>query len=326
MATEPSPAGSGHFQAEFHRRWHDLKNPHVRALAWLLDAPDLLDRDAARWGGKIATLGSGAAEGCRDWLAALDADPQALSDDLGVHRFTRLGRYAENLLAWYFRHRQMLFAHGLQVRAGKDATVGEFDFLLQQQDGTLLHWEFATKFYLLNSDDPKLAEVQQADYFVGPNLSDTLGRKIRKILERQLLLGSHPAAQSLLPQPLAGAQALMKGWLFYRRGELPPLAAVGISPRHCRGWWCTLQELPAHVPGPGAVLPRIAWLAPARLPLSEAISADALRSVLQTMFARDPMPVMVVSLQRQGDAWLECDRGFVVPDQWPAAAAARQEQ
>jgi hypothetical protein len=31
------------FQQQFHARWHCLRDPHVRALAWLLDAPDLLD-------------------------------------------------------------------------------------------------------------------------------------------------------------------------------------------------------------------------------------------------------------------------------------------
>ena len=27
----------------FHRKWGHLARPHVRALAWLLDSPDLLD-------------------------------------------------------------------------------------------------------------------------------------------------------------------------------------------------------------------------------------------------------------------------------------------
>lgn len=322
MPAEPAPAGSGRCQQAFHQRWSCLRDPHVRALAWLLDAPDLLEPAAPRWQGKIASFGPGAAEDCRDWLQAQDADPQPLHDYLRVHRFTRLGRYAENLLAWYFRHQQRLHAHGLQVRAGKEETIGEFDFLLREGD-TLLHWELATKFYLLGSDDPALAGVQQADYFVGPNLSDTLGRKIRKILDRQLLLGSHPAAQALLPMPLAGAQALMKGWLFYRRGELPPLDALGISAQHCRGWWCTLGELASHLQGPGAVLPRIAWLAPARLPLAEAMTPEAVQASLQQTFAQDPMPLMVASLRREGDAWLETERGFVVPEQWPVEAAAR---
>lgn len=320
MNVDGAPAAGSSYQATYHRRWGGLSDPHVRALAWLLDAPDLLDVSAPRWHGKIATLGSDAANACQDWLFAQDADPQPLQDFLGVHRFTRLGRYAESLLAWYFRHRHTLVAHGLQVRAGKDATIGEFDFLLRQGDA-LVHWEFATKFYLLNSDDPALAGLQQADYFVGPNLSDTLGRKTRKILDRQLLLGSHPAAQQVLPAPLAGAQALMKGWLFYRRGEVPPLESVGVSAAHCRGWWCTVGELGTHLGAHGAVLPRLGWLAPARL--SESLATGALQSTLAQRFEHDATPVMVVSLERLGEVWLETDRGFVVPEQWPQQAAAK---
>lgn len=319
MATESAPPLVGAYQTSFHARWPSLRDAHVRALAWLLDAPNLLDPQAPRWEGKIASLPAGAADDCHDWLLGLDAAPAALHDYLGVHRFTRLGRYAENLLAWYFRHQDILVAHGLQVRAGREDTVGEFDFLLRQGEA-LIHWEFATKFYLLHSEDPALAGVQQADYFVGPNLADTLGRKIRKILERQLKLGEHPAAQSLLPQPLAGAQALLKGWLFYRRGELPPLEATGVLATHCRGWWCTLAELESHVPGPAAILPRIAWLAPARLAEPEVLSAQALRATLAGMFGSDRMPVMVASLAPQEGAWVETDRGFVVPDEWPARA------
>ncbi len=316
------PTASSHFQADFHQRWSMLRNPHTRALAWLLDAPDLLDASAPRWQGKIASLPPHAADDARDWLYQLDAAPQALDDDLGVHPLTRLGRYAENLLAWYFRHRGILVAHGLQVRAGKGETIGEFDFLLRQRDA-LVHWEFATKFYLMSSEDPALAGVQRADYFVGPNLADTLGKKIRKILDRQLMLGHHPAAQALLPQPLADAQALMKGWLFYRRGEVPALLDAGVSPHHCRGWWCTPDELDSHVGSAAAIIPRIAWMAPARLPLTEDRSVSTLRQQVIARFEHDPMPLMVAALRQDGDAWLETERGFVVPDQWPQQAGRR---
>lgn len=322
MAADARPSDAGSFQQGFHRRWPTLKHPHVRALAWLLDAPDLLDAGAERWQGKTATLPAQAADDSRTWLLQLDDDPTGLGAFLGVHRFTRLGRYAENLLAWYFEHRQVLVAHGLQVRAGKEDTVGEFDFLLRQGDA-LVHWEFATKFYLLYSENPSLASVQQADYFIGPNLADTLGRKIRKILDRQLLLGSHPAAQALLPQPVSDAQALVKGWLFYRRGEVPDLQKVGVSPRHCHGWWCTLQELGEHVIDAGAMMPRIAWMVPARLPLEQGLALSELQAALVRQFEHDRMPVMVAVLSREGNEWIEVDRGFVVPDQWEQAAQER---
>ncbi|MFM7485000.1 MAG: DUF1853 family protein, partial [Burkholderiaceae bacterium] len=186
------------------------------------------------------------------------------------------------------------------------------------------HWELATKFYLLAVDDPALQAVQQADYFVGPNLADTLGRKMRKILDRQLALGEHPAAQALLPQPLTAAQALVKGWLFHRRGSQIDLAHLGISEHHCQGWWCTLNELEAHLGSVGVVLPRISWLAPARLRLDLGVEVSDLKKQLHQHFEQDNMPLMVASLRREGDEWFETERGFVVPDAWPQQAVKNQ--
>ncbi len=344
-------------QRDFHARWPTLRNTHVRALAWLLTAPDLLDAQAPRWDGRIAQLPAdtrqaglqaGSQTGLhaglhavlqagstqasqqrdRDWLLQLDQQPQALEAFLNVHRFTRLGRYAENLLEWYFRYRGVLHAHGLQVRTpraeGGEDTVGEFDFLLNLDAG-LTHWELATKFYLLCSDDPAVQDVQQADYFVGPNLADTLGRKMRKILDRQLALGHHPAAASLLPQALATAQALVKGWLFYRRSDAAPGSDTGISAAHCRGWWCVLSELASHTGPQVALLSRLEWMAPARLPAERVLSPQQAAEQLAQGFARDGMPVMAVSLLQDGDAWVEADRGFVVPDQWQLEALRRMK-
>ncbi|MEN3294242.1 MAG: uncharacterized protein V7642_3495, partial [Burkholderiales bacterium] len=119
----PAAADPQNFQAQFHRRWIDLNDPHVRALAWLLDAPDLLDPDAPQWRGRIASLGP-VDRDTEDWLVSLDRAPETLHAYLGVQPFTRLGRYAEKLMAFYFEHQGTLAAHGLQVRAGKNETIG----------------------------------------------------------------------------------------------------------------------------------------------------------------------------------------------------------
>lgn len=310
------------FQARFHLRWHALQDPHVRALAWLLDASDLLDPASPKWRGKIASLPIDAASTAADWLLQLNQSPEALHRYLDVQRFTRLGRYAEKLLAWYFEHQQILVAHGVQVQAGKDETIGEFDFLLRQDDA-LVHWEFATKFYLLHTGQSGLSADQSADYFVGPNLADTLGAKMRKILERQLSLGLHPAAQRYLPQALSAAQALIRGWLFYRKHESLPAAQLGISPAHCRGWWCSLQELDTHAGDMNVILPRLSWLAPARMLLDQGIAKADLQTFLARQFTTDSMPVMIaVMVEKDGWLW-ETERGFVVPDDWQQKAELR---
>lgn len=316
------------FQAGFHRRWHHLRDAHVRALAWLLDASDLLDPTAAQWEGKIAILDIDPSALAR-WLADLDAAPEALHAYLNMASISRLGRYAEKLMAFYFTAQGTLVAHGLQVRAARNDTVGEFDFLLRDGDD-LVHWELATKFYLFEAS----GKTEQGDYFVGPNLADTLGAKMEKILQRQLALSSHPAAQAYLPQPVRHARALIKGWLFYHRNESVVLAPSGVAAAHCRGFWCTVDEFDRLEGSCFAVLPRLSWLAPARLPIAAGLNRDAMAAWLTAHFTDNAMPVMVALLQPDvgGQACdalsmgLEVSRGFIVPSDWRVRAGERMQR
>jgi len=310
------------FQAQFHRRWGHLRRAPVRALAWLLDAPDLLDVDAPEWAGRVATLGA-VTPRVADWLARLDADPTELDAALGARVHTRLGLYAEKLMAFYFAQQGTLVAHGLQIRAARNDTVGEFDFLLDAGSDAagpdaLDHIEFATKFYLLDGE-----AGQQFDALVGPNLADSLGVKMRKVFERQLALGQHPAAQPLLPRPVTRAQALVKGWLFYPSGSWP--AMQGIAAGHCRGFWCALDEFDAQAGDAFLVLPKLEWLAPFR---GDAVESGAslrdraqLLQELAEQFATSGTPVLVAIVRRQGAAIEEVERGFIVPNDWRERAA-----
>ncbi|MDB5764360.1 MAG: hypothetical protein JWQ21_3355 [Herminiimonas sp.] len=310
----------GSFQAQFHRRWNHLNDPHVRALAWLLDAPDLLNPFAPQWRGRIASLAADAGAAAEDWLETLDRAPAALHAFLDVQPFARLGRYAEKLMAFYFEHQGVLFAHGVQVRAGKNATIGEFDFLLRH-GASLVHWEFATKFYLLQSGDA--LSGPQMDHFVGPNLADTLGAKMHKILNRQLSLAQHPAAQIHLPQPVASAQALVKGWLFYHNDDVTQVQSLGVSDGHCRGFWCTRAELNEFDAEHTIVLPRLSWLAPAKVPSMQLLERQTLQNMLDAYFEHDTMPLLVALMERQGEHAVERDRGFIVPDDWRSRAGER---
>jgi hypothetical protein len=312
-----SRAQSESYQEHFHQRWNFLNDPHVRTLAWLLDAPDLLDAGAPDWHGKIASIAQ-VNEPVLEWLRELDQAPQALHASLGLQPFTRLGRYSERLMAFYLEHSGELYAHGVQVRSAKNETIGEFDFLLKRGD-TLVHWEFATKLYLLESS----GHGRHADYFVGPNLADTLGAKVRKIMDQQLSLSKHPAAREQLPLPVTAAQALVKGWLFYH-GETPVTERPpGISYGHCRGFWCTLEESAGLDAERYALLPRLSWLAPAKLRQGEGICRDSLGQELERHFAGSTAPALVAMLRPDGDALLEADRGFIVPDDWRSRAESR---
>jgi hypothetical protein len=306
------------YQARFHQRWKHLNDPDVRALAWLLDSPGLLDPNARDWQGKIAVLEGGAADRADAWLADLDRDPARLRDYLDVQPFTRLGRHAEKLLTFYFEHEGVLEAGGVQVRAGRGETVGEFDYLLNTPRG-LVHWEFATKLYLLESS----GAGREADYFVGPNLADTLGLKMRKIFQRQLSLAGHPAAAAVLPGPVVAAQAFVKGWLFYHDSEIAAGIPSGVAADHCRGFWCARSEMEALQAEHYVILPRLRWLPPVRTSVDQSLSKPALRETLDAHFTRDSMPVLVALVTSDGDAVVEADRGFIVPDDWHSRAGLR---
>ena len=310
-----APAES--YQEGFHRRWGHLRRARVRALAWLLDAPDLLDADDPLWAGRIATLGQVTPE-MAQWLNRLDHDPTLLDEALGGKIYTRLGLYAEKLMAFYFAQHGRLVAHGLQVRASPNDTVGEFDFLLEDGPDAVEHIEFATKFYLLDGE-----AGQAFDALVGPNLADSLGIKMRKVFERQLSLGGHPAAQALLPRPVSKARALVKGWLFYPSGSWPEMR--GIAAGHCRGFWCSLDEVDQLAGEEFLILPRLQWLAPFKAQSATwMMSRGQLHAELSALFETSSTPVLVSSVRYQPGRIEEIERGFIVPNDWRERAAARR--
>ena len=305
------------YQAQFARRWGHLNRPHVRALAWLLDAPGLLDPDHPGWAGKVAAP-EGVTAAITDWLARLDLDPAPLDAALGGRAWTRLGLYAEKLMAFYYQQHGRLVAHGLQVRASRNDTVGEFDFLLDAGPGGVEHIEFATKFYLLEA-----AAGADLDSLIGPSLVDSLGAKMRKIVDKQLVLASHPAAQALLPRPVLRARAHVAGWLFHPAGSAA--AIDGIAPLHCRGFWCALAEVGALEADAWVVLPRLQWLAPFQQDAGAAtapgvLTRDGLRAALGQQFERAGAPVLVAAVRRRDAMLVETARGFIVPDDWRARA------
>jgi hypothetical protein len=312
----PVRAAADNYQSHFARRWGHLRRARVRALAWLLDAPGLLDIDDPHWKGRIATLGPMTPETAR-WLAELDQDPSALDAALGDKIHTRLGLYAEKLMAFYFAWQGRLVAHGVQVRDGPTATIGEFDFLLDAGPDGVEHIEFATKFYLLRGEDAAAG----FDSFVGPNLADSLGRKMRKVFDRQLQLGAHPAARDMLPRPVTSAKALVKGWLFYPAGTY--FAMAGITAGHCRGFWCTLSELEKMDADRFLILPRLQWLAPFRASSATwMLDRAQLAAEISDHFAAAGTPVLVALVREQPGSIVETERGFIVPDDWHERAGA----
>ncbi|MFC0403271.1 DUF1853 family protein [Paraburkholderia rhizosphaerae] len=299
-----------------------LTDPAVRDLAWLLFSPDLLRAQPPA--GALAQPFESVAEASAmvDWLIAQNAHPDALHQHIAVAHLTRLGRYAECLLAWCLRYGPgaRLVAANVALRRG-GLTLGECDFLVQTQSRRRLHWELAVKCYLHAGDD----RAQLADY-VGPNLQDRFDVKLRRLLDHQLPLSARAEFAALGHPGPWDAQMFVKGWLFYRDGGRPPEPSV-IDPAHARGWWTTRADWPAFAAAQGdawAVLPRLQWLS-RRHRSGDRLAAGMFDiAALGTQLAQHSGPTMVAAFaaEPEGNGWRETSRGFVVPDDWPAQALA----
>jgi hypothetical protein len=302
-----------------------LREPAVRDLAWLLFSASLLRAQPPR--AALATPFDTPAElqATLDWLHALDAAPEPLLNDLATTRITRVGRYAERLLGWFLQHgpAARLVAAGVPLRhAG--ITLGECDFLVQSRDGARLHWELAVKCYLHAGED----RARLADY-VGPNLKDRFDLKLAHLLNHQLPLSAREEFASLGYAGPWTPQMFIKGWLFYRHGQMPTEPAE-LDPAHGRGWWVTRADWPAFAQArtdarKWRLLPRLEWLAPRRAQFevnaTETTYVDAATLAAQISHQQLHGPTMVAAFAEDGAGYLiECSRGFIVPDEWPEEA------
>jgi hypothetical protein len=306
------------FHQIFHEQCGHLHDPHVRALAWLLVSPNLLDKSVQELSGRVAHLSEIQPYRPSEvvhWLNELDQNPTRLHEFIALHKTNRLGMYAEKLLGFYFKHLGILFSNNLQVHGNLNETLGEFDFLLNQPNG-LLHLELATKFYLFEEYFESGEPANLFDYF-GPNLNDTLGAKLSKIFNQQLSLSQQQASVKLLPMPIVNAQALVKGWLFYHSASHDQHLALGVSASHCRGFWWTQNEFEQLNYSNGLILQRLSWLAPAQTNVDAALSKALLNDAIARGFQVSETPVLVAIMKRSGNCMQEFCRGMVVPNRWP---------
>ncbi|MDE2430263.1 MAG: DUF1853 family protein, partial [Burkholderiales bacterium] len=184
-------------------------------------------------------------------------------------------------------------------------------------------WELATKFYLFCPADAMLANRQQTvapdlyDY-LGPNLADSLGAKMRKILQQQMQLSRHPLAVTTLPLPVNTVQALIKGWLFYRDAEFIESggAVDGVAADHCRGHIWTQADLRKLSFDGALLLDRLEWLAPAQVNAEAMWDTETLMQNVVRSFEVSKAPLMLVLFSKCEGLAREASRGMVVPDAW----------
>lgn len=299
-----------------------LQDPAVRDLAWVIGSPGLLAAEYPAYQNQVvsdawcnAQLQAGAA-----WLAELDLAPQPLHDFIAARPTRRLGHYFESLVQfWLLQMPDIhIIATNLQVKDNKQRTLGEYDFLFRDASAALCHWETAVKFYLQREPLP------EPHAFIGPGTRDRLDLKLERVFQHQLLLGHTPAGQQALPSgmQLDTTRAFIKGYLFYHLSSARHLPVVGVSIAHLSGWWIhhSLEQVPqASAASRWIMLPRLRWLAPARVAAETAVMTLAQLNVMlhgHFSLSKDALLVFEVKRTATGE-WQEISRGFVVCESWP---------
>ncbi|MBH5329892.1 DUF1853 family protein [Eikenella sp. S3360] len=279
--------------------WWRLRHPAARDLAAILTAPPLWHSGCELPVSQL--LGE---HGFR-FLLALDSAPTPLQHWLEQEApfGHRLGHYAESLLAFWLTHAPhcRLIARNHPIRDENGRTLGAADFLclIGQQPH---HLELTCKYYGGRSPSD----------LRGLNPTDTLPRKAAKLEQQSRLLLS-PAAQAQLPDSFQGylksPHALLHTATLVRGIGFTPSGTLNDAPLNPLGWsgllladWADYLAQPQQRFHP---LPRLAYLAPARIPIEHTLSA--------TELAHQPPGLAAVVEPRPDGLWHETQRLMRLP-------------
>ena len=244
-----------------------------------------------------------------------DQTPENLNELIDTQRRYKLGLYAEDLFLYYLEHFSPyeILAHDMQVFIEK-RSIGAFDFIVRAEDGIIEHWEMAIKYFV--------QYLPSADWinFIGPGGKDSLHRKMNKMLGRQILLGDRPPAQKGLIQngiPLPQKKRIVSvGKLFSHFGT-EFISPVDGDPNQPTGYWAFLHQFIEYVQKNTQYLwayrKHPYWIAPTLSNNEHELMNH--HEVLE--FVREQEKhVMLSELKKTKNGWEECQRWFVMPNNW----------
>ena len=241
-------------------------------------------------------------------------DEQELAAFLAPYAKFRVGQYFEGLvLYWLEKVCQLkIVAQQHQIRKGSQ-TIGEIDFLFEDEAGRLNHCETAVKFFLY------YPEVNTTgSHFIGPNVSDWFEKKIKRLLEHQIPFGKKHFPDVTL------SKAFVKGMIFYHPYVTPPTQLPeNMSASHLRGTWIRYSELSwlndQDQNSVFRVMHKPHWLSPevSSPENAELKSFEELKSELDLHFLNAEWPILISVLTCQQSVCHEIDRVFIVAESWP---------
>lgn len=206
--------------------WWRLSDPHVRALASLITAPPLWHSGCEL---PVKTL---LGECGFRFLLHLDHHPHTLHQTLAEYPQKRMGKYAEQLLAYWFRHapHNRFIAHNWTCT--QEQQQREIDFIVEINK-QIYHIELTCKYYYLD----------QHQQLRGFNPQDTLTHK-QHTLQKQLQLSQSEAFHHWLDKnhitQTIQAASIVRGMVF---GWTANIDVPKLNPHAWQGQIIDISEL-----------------------------------------------------------------------------------
>lgn len=171
-------------------------------------------------------------------------EPNSQTEIPEITKRLRLGKMVERFFSAIVNSnsRFRILAENLQIIEG-GITLGEIDFIIEDlQNQEIIHIELVHKFYLFNPDNESI----ETRHFVGPNLNDSLEKKLSKLKDKQFPIVLDPFCQKLLLESgIIGdglkQKLLFTGSLYIHFREQRPIKLLN---KDCIvGVWMNLKEL-----------------------------------------------------------------------------------
>ena len=283
----------------------------LSALRWVMTQPGLLN---GLPGGSTPLMAESDPR-LEALLSRTQRQPDGLMTLLEGPRGHKVGIAYEALMLWGLTQGLGYQCLGRDVQVfDLGRTIGALDLVLRSPKGQIEHWELAYKVYL------QAQAYAEWEHWVGPGQRDRLDRKVRRMLDHQVPLSTHPASHAAL-QSLGVAQidarrVMLQGVLFRPWGE--PASWAEDAPHEAKGRWFRPSQLESVLqanPG-GQWWQRMKphWFGPWGFNEKEGLSADSFRIRCQTTPVTRPEMWTTTSKSGADDG----DVFFLVPETWGA--------
>lgn len=288
-----------------------LRNIHLRRIAWAISSPSLLAypfctnyfKDNEHEANVLAKL------------YELDSRTELVNAYFNHVGHMPMGKYFEQLICFMLMHdnRLEIVLKNHQV-IEQNTTLGELDLIVRdRQSQQFEHWELALKFYLQCNSSAAQRMM------IGPNAVDNLARKMKKLTKHQMRLSTHASIKKLVGTEPIESKLFLKGQFFYHANDAAVLP-TNSHPNHEKGWWCRLSEMERMITEElrWCILEKPDWIGHQHISNdTELHTAQHLKVLVTENISQNAKPLLVVGMQRAETGWTERTRGFVVADGWP---------